>query len=121
MVTLSTGDLLLMREEYAAALPDRATIQRATVIADGAGGQDESWATLAANVPCRLSPVGGGEGTARGGQRISDSSTSMITFAWSQDITPADRIVIAGQAFDVQLVRRRGEWALSRRVEVREL
>lgn len=121
MVTLSPGDLLLMRAEYAAALPDRATIQRPVVVADGGGGQTTTYPMFAADVHCRLSPVGGGEDTARGGQRISDSATSIVTFAWSQDITPADRFVIGSQTYDVQLVRRRGEWALSRRVEVREL
>lgn len=106
-------------------LPDRATIQRETLVPDGAGGQTSSWATLAADVPCRLSPVGGGEvstGSARrGGDRISDQTTNLITFEADTEITEADRILIGARTFDVTLVRVRGEWAMSLRVEAREV
>ncbi len=104
-------------------LPDRATIGRPTVVANTSGGQTTTWATLAAGVPCRLSPVAGGEDVTRGrrgGDRIAEEATATITFAAGQDITEADRVTIAGQAFDVQLVRLRGAWELTRRCEVRE-
>lgn len=120
----SAGQLLRARKRFAEELPDRATIQRNTSTPDGGGGFTQSWATLAADVPCRLAPVGGGEDSARGssgGDRISDEATSIITFAAGQDVTEADRIIVAGQTFDVQLVRRRGEYEITRRVEVKEV
>lgn len=121
----SQGQRLRARHRFARMLPDRATIQRSTDAPDGGGGLTQTWAPLAADVPCRLAPVGGGEDSARGGSgggdRISDSATAIVTFRAGQDVTEADRIVIAGQTFDVQLVRRRGEYELTRRVEVKEV
>ncbi len=121
---LSPARLTRMRRRFASLLPDVATVQRAVVTADGGGGQTEAWTVLAEAVPCRLSPVGGGEtkrGSARGGDRIADEAISIVTFAAGTDITEADRVVIAGDTFDVTLVRLRGEWELTRRCEVREV
>lgn len=121
----SAGQLLRSRHRFAQMLPDRATIQRETLVPDGGGGQTSSWSTLEADVPCRLSPVGGGEvstGSARrGGDRISDQSTSLITFEADTEVTEADRILVGSRTFDVTLVRVRGEWEMSRRVEAREV
>ncbi len=121
----STRDIARARKRFAAPnmLPDRATIQRPGVVADGGGGQTTTYPVLATLVPCRLAPVGAGEDSERAsrGDRIADESTAVVTFAAGQDITEADRIVIAGQTFDVQLVRRRGNFEITRRVEVKEL
>lgn len=118
----STRQIVRSRKRFATRLPDRALIERPTDVPDGGGGFTQTWAVLAANVPCRLAPVGGGESQERatGGDRITDSATSTITFKAGQDVTESDRVTIGGQAFDVLLVRRRGEYEITRRCECRE-
>ncbi len=117
----SAGQIARARRRFATLLPDRATIQRPVDTSDGGGGSTQTWPTLAANVPCRLSPVGGGEDTTGGGDKVHDEATSVVAFAAGQDIATADRILIAGVTHAVLLVRRRGEWELTRRVETKEL
>lgn len=112
------------RVRFATLLPDLALIRRGTETTNTGGSQVTTWVDLAMNVPCRLAPVGGGEderGNASGGDRITDEATATITFAAGQDITESDRVTIAGQTFDVLLVRRRGNYEITRRCEVREL
>ena len=119
----SAGQIVKARARFARLLPDLALIERPTRVSDGGGGYTQTWATLAANVPCRLAPVGGGEderGRASGGDRIVDSATSTITFAAGVDVSESDRVTVAGQAFDVLLVRRRGNYEVTRRCEARE-
>ncbi len=120
----SAGQLMRARKRFATLLPDRATIQRPVVVANTSGGQTTTYPTLAADVPCRLSPVGGGEDVTvgrRGGDRVADESSAILTFAAGTDITEADRIVIGTLTFDVTLVRLRGAYELTKRVEAREV
>lgn len=122
---LTGGDLAGMRATINAALPDKATIQRKTSVSDGGGGQTESWASLATGVACGIAPVAGGEGgrmigSSTAGGRVVDETTHIVTLPNGQDITEADRVVVNNQVYDVTLVRKRGLWELSRRVEVKE-
>lgn len=119
MSLLSTAQLERMRGIAEQAFPDIATIQRATTVSDGGGGTTVTWGTHLANVPCRLSPVGGGE-IGLTGARIEDEATSLVTVAWDVDVLESDRLVINGMTYDVQLVRRRGAWALTTRIECKE-
>ena len=117
----SAGQLMRARKRFATLLPDRATIQRPVDTSDGGGGTTQTWPTLAADVHCRLSPVAGGEDSPGGGDRVSDEATSVVTFEAGQEIATADRIIIEGVTHAVLLVRRRGAWELTRRVETKEL
>ncbi len=119
----SAGQILRARKRFALLLPDRATILRAAEVANTSGGQTTTWPVLASDVPCRLSPVEGGEvsSRARGGDRIADEASAIVTFAAGTDVDESDRVTIAGVTFDVQLVRLRGEWEIARRCEVREI
>lgn len=116
---LDASQIAELRSVAELALPDRATIQRRAEVSDGGGGTTTSWSTHAAEVPCRLSPVGGGEIGTIGG-RISDEATSLVTMAAGQDVVESDRLVIGDTTYDVQLVRRRGSWAITTRVECKE-
>ncbi len=120
----SAGQLMRARKRFAALLPDRATIQRPVVAANTSGGQTTTYPVLAEDVPCRLSPVGGGEDVTvgrRGGDRVADESSAVITFAAGTDISEADRVLIGAATFDVTLVRLRGAWELTKRCEAREV
>lgn len=119
MSLLSGAQLAGMRGLLGRMLPDECVIQRRTVSSDGGGGSTEGWVEHLA-APCRIAPVGGGE-DGQSASRISEESTHLITLAAYTDVVEADRILIGDHTFDVTLVRKRGSWELSRRVEVREL
>jgi SPP1 family predicted phage head-tail adaptor len=115
---LTTAEITAMRATADTALPDLATVQRATTVSDGGGGTTTSWADVA-TVACRIAPAGGGEG-ATTGERVVDESTHILTLPAVADITEADRLLIAGRLYDITLVRHRGAWELSRRAEAKE-
>jgi hypothetical protein len=116
---LTDAELVGMRATMSEALPDTCTIQRKTIASDGGGGTSATWATHVADVACRLSPVAGGE-TGTAGGRIADEATAVVTVSAGIDVVEGDRLVIDGQTFDIHLVRERGAWELSTRLEVRE-
>jgi len=107
-----------MRETVDDSLSDSATIQRHTLVSDGAGGTTETWASLAV-VPCRITHAGGGE-SGSPADRIAEETTHVVTLAAQTDIEESDRIAVGGITYEVTLVRKRGSWELSRRVEVKE-
>lgn len=116
---LTAAQLDAMRATTDAALPSEATISRRTAVPDVGGGTTYEWQDVAA-VACRIAPQGGGEGSTFGGGVV-DETTHVVTLPAGADVTEADRLVVDGQAFEVTLVRKRGEWELARRVEVREV
>lgn len=116
---LSTGDIAAMRGRMNSMLPDTATIERATST-KVRGEVTQTWKPIARSIACRIAPIGGGE-TGRVAGRISERTTHLVTVAAATDIEEADRITVNGSPFEVTLVRKRGSWELSRRVEVREL
>lgn len=119
MSLLSGAQLSGMRNLFRQMLPDECVIQRRTVASDGGGGSTESWSDHL-TAPCRIAPIGGGE-DGQAASRVSEETTHLVTLPAYTDVIEVDRIVIGDQAFDVTLVRKRGTWELSRRVEVREL
>lgn len=116
---LKSGDIAAMRRRLNSLLPDTATIERATKT-KSAGEVTEAWSPIARGIACRIAPIGGGETGSIAG-RISERTTHLVTVAAAQDVEEADRIAVNGSTYEVTLVRKRGAWELSRRVEVREL
>jgi SPP1 family predicted phage head-tail adaptor len=114
---LTTAEITAMRATADTALPDVATVQRATTVSDGGGGTTTSWADVA-TVACRIAPAGGGEGATGG--RIVDESTAIVTLPADTDVVEADRLLIAGTVYDVTLVKQREAWEISRRAEAKE-
>lgn len=114
---LTGGDVSGMRAALATLLPDTGTIWRKTTTIEG-GEQVETWAELT-TVPCRLSPIGGGEGGEEGG-RLKQETTHLITFRAKVDVTELDVIVLDEQPYEATAVRSRGAWELSRQVEAKE-
>lgn len=118
MSLIPEASLAAMRSTLNRTFVDTATIQRKSVVNQG-GEETETWADLATAVPCRIAPIGGGETGVTGG-RVAEQTTHTVTFTAEQDVTERDRIVVSGVTYNVTLVRKRGSWELSRRVEVVE-
>lgn len=122
---LSPAEVAAMRETTEEALPDLCTIERNTPTNDG-GDRTDLFSPLATDVACRIAPIAGGEAATGGrtlgatGDRADDETTHQLTLPWGQDITEADQVVVDGQTYEVTLVRKRGEWELSRIAEMRE-
>jgi head-tail adaptor len=119
---LTAGDIEAMRGTAFLALPDTAIIERLTSTSDGGGGFTEAWAQQGVEVACRVAPLGGGEGGEGGnaGGRVTDETTHVVTLAAETDVTASDRLLIGGVRYEVTLVRTRGAWEISRRVECKE-
>lgn len=120
---LTSGDIAGMRATLNTLHPDTAAIRRKSVTISG-GEEVVTWNTLASNVPCRLTHRGvrdseGEDGGAEGG-RMSEETTHIVTLAAKTDIEEADEITVNGDRYEVLIVRKRGAWELSRRVEVKE-
>lgn len=124
MIAPSEAEISAARAGLASMLPDTCTVQRKTLVSDGGGGFVERWVDVARGLACRLSPAsntaGGGTGIASSGGRLNDATTHIVTFEAKTDVQLEDRIVLDGDTYEVLLVRRRGAWELSRRVEVKE-
>lgn len=118
MGLLHPSAVVSMRATMNRALPGSATIERAAV--ENVGGEEvRTWGELS-TVACRLTFIGGGEGK-EVGARIAEETTHLVTVPAGTDIEEADRVVIDSTTYEVTLVRKRGEWELSRRVEVKEM
>lgn len=116
---ITEAERAAMRETAEDALPQIAAIERNTPASDGGGGQTDNWQTLDSSVPCRIAPVGGGE-TGTTGARVAQETTHIATLPAETPVAEADRLTIGDATYDVTLVRERGEWEITRRVECKE-
>ena len=112
-----------MRETTEGALPDTCTIRRKSVVNVG-GEEQATWGDLATGVSCGIAPAGGGEiggrTTGEVGGKIAEETTHILTLPANQDIEEPDQVVTGGITYDVTLVRKRGSWEITRRVEIKE-
>lgn len=113
---LPTTDLTAMRAAQETALPGTATITRKTVVADGMGGQTESWSTLAASVACRLAPMSYRERIAA--QQFGGEETFHLTLPYGQDVTGADRVVYGTITYEIRAIESGGSWETVKRLLV---
>lgn len=115
---LTPGEIAAMRGVAEQALPGTAVISGGTFASDGGGGGSVAYLP-SGTVSARLAPLGGGE-TGTPGDRIADESTHIITLPATTSITEASRVTFDGKSYEVTLVRERGTWELTRRIEVKE-
>lgn len=100
MSVFESGELATLRVEVQETLTDTCAIQRLSQTSDGAGGQADSWATVA-TAACRVRP-GGQESQERlMAERVQASSPFVFSFAWDTDLTERDQIVFDGQTYRV--------------------
>lgn len=86
-------------------LDERISLQRATLIADGQGGQSESW-TEYAEVWASVRPMKGMERQAS--QREEAISDYLVTVRYLDDILDSDRIVWRGRQLNIRFKRDAG-------------
>jgi hypothetical protein len=129
MSDISAAEISEGREDFIAELlPDEATISRPVEEEDGGGGFRTKEYHPRETVPCRLDPYGGatsargagGEGASHPGERLDSRTSHFVTLPAETDIGLLDRIEINDTTFEINMIRLRGAWEFTRRVEVRE-
>jgi hypothetical protein len=86
------------------ALSDTGTVQVAASTSDVGGGATQAW-TASAAVPCRIDPLGAGQGPVTG-ERLDERSTHVVTVPPRTAVNLADRFAITGRgSFEVTAVR----------------
>lgn len=89
-------------------MDERVTFQRLTATADGAGGTTTAWANF------RTDPVAWAEVKTRVGRevmvegRMTAQSPTTFTVHYRDDVSELDRILWAGEAYQIRNVIRRG-------------
>src|SRR5687767_14349430 len=109
-----------MRTTCSEALPATAVIHGTTYVSDGGGGGTTTWAARG-TVDRRVAPImSAGEGERLEGDRIAPDADSIITLPFDAVVSEADRLVIAGDTYNVTAIRERS-WNVSMRVEAKRL
>jgi head-tail adaptor len=116
---LTAAELAAMRAVQKAALPETATIRRATASRTTTGGTSLEWSD-AGTAACRLSSRGVPQeyleaGAARGVQYW------MVTLPYGTDVRREDRLVIAARMLEVVGLASGGEWETAMRVVCAEV
>lgn len=88
------------------ALSDTGYVIGGSVTDDGGGGGTSTWGTLGSSVPCRVDPMGGGEGVVA--NQLDDRSTHLITVPPNASVDHTDRFqVIDVGTFEITAVQTR--------------
>lgn len=107
-------------------LPEEAVLKRPTTMPDGGGGRIVSW-NVVRTLPCRFEPYGSGTSTRAGGEmpthpgeRLESRIDHIVVFPADADVRLKDRLEINGTTYEINVLRQRGAWELTRRVECKE-
>ena len=84
---------------------ERVTIERATTVADGGGGQTVTWAAVYSSIPAKVQPVRGREGQVQG--REMTVETYLVEVRHGYTITPLDRVVWGSKTLNIRTVQNR--------------
>lgn len=83
-------------------LRERITVRRLADVADGKGGYDRSWVTLASDLPAEVVSQGGREALI--GMTMEGVSAFRVTIRKRDDIRPADQIVWRNRELNIRNV-----------------
>lgn len=97
---LTAAELTAMRATLNASLPDTCEISRVTLEPDGAGGQIETWETIA-TVACRVAPSGQSPQERAVAERVASVSTWTLTLPAETDVRASDRLIAGVRRFEV--------------------
>src|SRR5262249_1340871 len=103
--------------------PDTATILRRTLVDDGNGGQETTYAN-AGTTACRISFAGSkSELTLKDrqiGGRITPQQEWIVTLGHDSDVLETDRLEINGSTYEVISSLRRRSWEITKRLLVKQ-
>ncbi len=116
---MDAGELARLQADLAALLPDRCDLLTVTRTSDGAGGWSESWATAAANVPCRFDPLRGSEALV--GAALQSRQVYTVTLPAGTTLTTASRLKRGTTSYAVLAVDGVKSWAGTLRAVVEAL
>lgn len=114
---LTQAELDAMRQLQQSAMPDTATVQRATTSTNDIGEALQTWANVG-TYNCRVARTGvrPQETEASGALAVEDEW--VITFPHDADVQEGDRVVVGGSTFDVRAVENARSWLTALRVRV---
>ena len=115
---LTDADLNSARDAANDFLPDMAVIQTPAWVSDGGGG-GSTILTASGTVACRVMPVTGNERLE--GARLNPDTEYLITAPHDAPITLASVLEIASRQFSVTAVGEPRSWAVSLKVEAKEV
>ena len=98
---ISANDLAWMRIQAARMLPDTCTIQAKTLTNQGGGVYDPTWATLAADVPCRMDPARSEDRTLVQGGATDVAELYVLTLPYNAVLSSEHQVVHAGVTYRV--------------------
>lgn len=107
-----------MRLTAEGALPDTATISRATLASDGMGGYTETWATVDTS-SCRLDPPGNVR-LDQWQEKIQNRTAFILNVEAGTAMKSGDHAVIGGQTYEVVGMLERS-WEITRQGVVVEI
>ena len=113
---IPADELLGMQATQQETLPELCDILAIARVSDGAGGFDEEWEALEADVPCRLTVIKGVEDTP--GQALQPFQKTILTLPVGTEISTANRIAYQGEIYNVTSLSTPKSWATCIRVEL---
>ena len=111
---LTAAELTSMRADVATLMPDTCNIMSLSSVADGYGGQTETWGTATAGVACRVDPYRGSEALAGGA--IQPFNTYVLTVPYTTTITTAQRVQHGSETYNNTSVDQDKSWPITTRV-----
>jgi head-tail adaptor len=105
---LTSGELSFMRDSIEQLLPDTCSILSVTYTSDGAGGLTEAWGATKTLVPCRVDYLSGREAVSGGA--LIPYQKAIVSMAYDETITPANRILVGSNTFSIQAVNTAQSW-----------
>ena len=115
---LSASDLASARAALEESLPDLAVIKNPSWTSDGRGGGTTTF-TAAGTVACRITPLTGDDRVE--GERLAADSESLVTVPFDATVDSDSVLEIESRLFSVTNLREPRSWAVSQRIEVKEI
>jgi len=115
---LTDADLAYMRSAVSGLMPDRCNILTPILGSDGQGGQEITWGTVAANVPCRLDPGRQLAGETVQGAAVMPYGYAILTLPYETALVTEQRIEARGMTYNVVSVDTGKSWEVTRRAVV---
>src|SRR5262249_59535373 len=120
---LSQRQLNRLRDIGKRALPDTAIILRRTLVDDGNGGQESTYASVG-TAACRISFAGSKSEPAlkdrQQGGRITPQQEWIVTLAHDANVLETDRLQINGETYEIISSMRRRSWEITKRFLVKQ-